>query len=340
MNFVRKTATKKTFFLFLRLIGLISCFFLVFYIIDINRMISLLKRLSLWVVFFALICELFRLLLTSIRWQLLNSDNLKQLSQWQYFRYIIIGSTFNLFMPGALGGDLARSVLVFRAVNKNRSANIFSILTDRIVGFSSIILLGIIACLITPRLPSRNHYLLYLLFLLAIFLCAIAMALSTKVINLFKKLLIKFGSYGEKFIDILTAWQGVVRFYLKNPKRVLLALSVCFPIHISWFIIVYILARNIGINISFLSISLVTSLVWVISAIPITFAGLGVRELSFVYLLSLQGISGEFATALSLQQFAIITLVAMIGIPFIWIGNVKQKSKCKAKINDVSGIII
>ncbi|MBN1225803.1 MAG: flippase-like domain-containing protein [Deltaproteobacteria bacterium] len=318
-----KVGFKNILVFFLRIIGLIGCFLLVFYIVDIKLLASSLNQLSGWVVLFALIIAFLRLWLVSIRWQLLNTDAAKQLSRWQYYRYMIISSTCNLFMPGALGGDIARSVLVFRTVETNRSANILAVLVDRIIGFTSIIMLGTIACLISPALPSRSHYLLFLLALIGFFLSALAIAVSSTLNHLLIKVLKQLGRWGRNLIDLINVWQGVIKFYHKNPKRMFLALLLCVPIHSSWFIIVYILARNIGIDIPFLSISMVTCLVWVISAVPLTFAGLGVRELSFVYLLSLQGITAEFATALSLHQFAIIVLVAMIGIPFIWIGNLK-----------------
>jgi len=314
---------------FLRLFALIGCFILVFYMVDINLLASSLKRLSGCVVLFALIIAFFRLWLISIRWQLLNTDSSNQLSRWQYYRYMIISSTCNLFMPGALGGDIARSVLVFRTVETNRSANILAVLIDRIIGFFSIIMLGTIACFIAPALPSRGKYLTFLFALILFFLLAFAIAVSPSLNNLFIKILKRLGRFGTKFIDLINVWQGVIKFYGENPQRVLSALLLCLPIHISWFIIVYILALTIGIPISFLSISMVTCLVWVISAVPLTFAGLGVRELSFVYLLSLQGISAEFSTALSLHQFTITALVALIGIPFICIGNLKPNYKGK-----------
>jgi uncharacterized protein (TIRG00374 family) len=149
------------------------------------------------------------------------------------------------------------------------------------------------------------------------------MAISNVLTNIVARLLRQLGRLGDKFIRLIKTWQEVIRYYSKNPLRIVFAFLLCIPIHILWFIIVYILSRSIGINISFLSISMITCIVWVISSLPLTFAGLGVRELSFVYLLSLQGISAEFATALSLSQFGIIVLVAMAGLPFFWIGNLK-----------------
>lgn len=322
-NIFESDLRKKILFFFLRLIGLIICFFLLLFFVDFNMLILSLKRLSGYIIVFALICAFFRLWLVSFRWRILNPDVVSQFKQWQYFRYIIISNIFNIFMPGALGGDIVRSLLVFRSVKKNRLANIFGILVDRFIGFCSIIMLGTMAFFFAPELSSRNQYLIILSIFIIVFLIIITIAISNSLTNIIVRLLRQLGRLGNKFISLIKIWQEVIRYYLKNPQNVFFAFLLCIPIHLLWFAIVYILSINIGINISFISISMITCIVWVITSLPLTFAGLGVRELSFVYLLSLQGISAESAAALSLYQFAIIVLVAMIGLPFIWIGNLK-----------------
>jgi len=76
MKDTTKKSSRTNFFLIsLRLIGLIVCLLLIFYIVDVNLLASSLKRLSGWVVIVALICAFVRLWLTSLRWQLLNSDS-------------------------------------------------------------------------------------------------------------------------------------------------------------------------------------------------------------------------------------------------------------------------
>ncbi|MBW2650907.1 MAG: flippase-like domain-containing protein, partial [Deltaproteobacteria bacterium] len=48
------------------------------------------------------------------RWKWLNSDRAGSFSIWNYVVYILSGNTFNLVMPGGLGGDFVRSVLVYK----------------------------------------------------------------------------------------------------------------------------------------------------------------------------------------------------------------------------------
>ena len=112
-----------------------------------------------------------------------------------------------------------------------------------------------------------------------------------------------------------------MEYFFANPRRVLAAAALCIPIHASWFLIMFLVASQIGIELSFLGISMVTAISWLVVALPISFGGIGVRELSFIYLLSLQGVSSEAAVVLGAVQSAIFLALAVLGIPFFLLGR-------------------
>ena len=59
------------------------------------------------------------------------------------------------------------------------------------------------------------------------------------------------------------------------------------------FIIVYLFSTALQIDLGFWLVCIITSLSALITSVPISFGGLGVRELSFVYLLGLYGVSAD-----------------------------------------------
>jgi uncharacterized membrane protein YbhN (UPF0104 family) len=129
------------------------------------------------------------------------------------------------------------------------------------------------------------------------------------------------GLFWRMLGSIFRAWQQSIEFYAAHPARVFGALLLCLPIHGCWFLIVYLLAGEIGVELSFLSLTMITALSWIVVAAPISFGGIGVRELSFVYLLSLQGIDAERALVLGAFQSAIFLARALIGVPLFWLGR-------------------
>ena len=56
-----------------------------------------------------------------------------------------MSSTFNLIMPGALGGDVVKAIWVSGDTSCNRARNVLSIFFDRAIGFLSLFILGLAA---------------------------------------------------------------------------------------------------------------------------------------------------------------------------------------------------
>lgn len=305
----------------LRLAVLAATLALLYALVDLSGLGERFARLSAWVIVGAVAICLARTWLTGLRWKLVNADASGQITHWQYFRYLMISYTFNLFMPGALGGDLARGVFVFKEVDRNRGSNVIAILVDRAIGLASILLMGALACVAAPQLPHRWTYMGILLVVIGLFAAAVVLAGSQLLRRIAAALFRRLGRAGQGGLRLLDVWHQALDYYKANPRRVAAALLLCAPIHVSWFVVSYLLALHIGIDISFLALATVTSLVWVASAVPITFSGIGVREISFVFLLGPLGVSAEAATAFGLSCFLTTVLLGLLGAPFVVLGR-------------------
>jgi hypothetical protein len=87
---------------------------------------------------------------------------------------------------------------------------------------------------------------------------------------------------------------------------------------------VYVLALGIGQNIPFLALLIYLPLITLVSTLPISISGLGVREGAFVLLLGLIGVRPETATAISLSWFVAVSAGSLIGL-FEYIRYKKEK---------------
>jgi uncharacterized protein (TIRG00374 family) len=128
---------------------------------------------------------------------------------------------------------------------------------------------------------------------------------------------------------VLETWKEALRFFKRNSHLLLTALLLCLPIHGLSFVTTYIIAKSLGIDVSFFDVSVVLSLVWVITAVPITISGAGVRELSMIFFLSLFGVQAEPATALSTYFYIVRLALGLIGLVFVFFGGVPPKKQCK-----------
>ncbi|MDH3275215.1 MAG: flippase-like domain-containing protein, partial [Gammaproteobacteria bacterium] len=305
----------------LRVIGLAASVLVLWYLGAWSEFSAIIQDIAPLILILALALAMISTWITSVRWRLLDPDLGKQMRGWDYFRYVMIGATANMFMPGALGGDAIRIALVAKDLDSHRGDAVAAIVADRWIGLFSIILLGTIACLGATGLEHRAELLSVLLAMDLAFLFGWIVATNTSLSNWLLGVVDRPGTLWRLLGSVFSAWQRSIEFYAAHPARVLGALTLCLPIHACWFLIVYLLALETGIDMSFLSLAMITALSWVIVAAPVSFGGVGVRELSFVYLLSLQGIDAERALVLGALQSAIFLVRAIIGVPLFWLGR-------------------
>ena len=75
----------------------------------------------------------------------------------------------------------------------------------------------------------------------------------------------------------------------------------------------YVLSYAAGVRINAIHFYILVPIISVIALLPISMAGLGIREASSKYFFSAVGMSGEIAVAISLLSFSIIVLLALAG---------------------------
>jgi len=300
--------------------------FLVRYI-DFRLVLNAIRRIPAWILLIIIPISLLRIWLNGIRWKICNTDSLQQLSDWDYFRYMMISTTFNQVMPGVLGGDFVKAVYIGSDVQTNKVRNVLSVLFDRIVGFISIVLLGLLAVGFSPLIDSRIKHKVFMFAFVGLLLFLLLVRLLRRV-DVAASRPLKGRAESKLGRMIRQGWvltMDILGYFLARPLIFVKALLLSFIIHISWFFINYYLALHLKINVTFFDISMISCLVWMITIIPLSIGGMGVRELSYIGLLSGYGVSAEQATALSVTVFSTMVIVAILGIPFIFTQRRKSK---------------
>jgi len=312
----RSKPGSKIFFI-IRLVILALSIAVLLRIVDFTQVFYTIGNTPWYILFILVAIGIIRTWLTAQRWQLLNPDLTGQLKSWHYFRFYMIANAFNLVMPGALGGDLIRTAYTLQEVKTKRIDNLIAIVADRFIGLLSILLLGTLALVLAPDLPRQSFF--YQIFgaLIAGFIFIVTIISNTRAINLMQSIGNRLGKVGQLLNRLLLVWKEALHFFKTHHRNLWAALLICLPVHFISFLSAYILARSLGINISFFNISLIIALVWLVTAIPLTLAGAGVRELSMIYLFSIYGVDAEPATALSIYIYLVSLLLGLIGLLFL-----------------------
>ena len=193
-----------------------------------------------------------------------------------------VGMFYNLFLPGGIGGDGYKAYLLNKKHNIKLSLIIQALLFDRVSGLVALIFLG---ALLFPFSSFEIMILFYLSIILIFITYPLFFLISKKL---------------DKFI-----------LYFKSTT--VLGLVVQILQLISALFIIYSLNSIVPI-IDFLVLFLISS---VVSVLPITVGGVGVRELTFLYGLKLIGYSPDIGVAFSFLFFFITMLSSLIGVAFL-----------------------
>ena len=309
---------KKTLLLFIKIFIALVALFILFHQVDMAKMEKLINKIPLSLLLICITIELFRILLVSIRWKSLSYAS-PQFSIFDYFRLSLIGITGNLIMPGSLGGDGVRVALVLEKV-KEKTAHAIAIVFDRIIGLFSITLLAVFSLIFFETQGGENIYLIVSISSVLVFTLLIFIVISDVPYIILGHFFKKWNSLYSFFNKL----KAGVSFYKNQPAIIIKAVILSFFIHIISIIICYILSQRLEINCTFTTFMIIIPLVWIITAIPLSLGGIGVREWSFVGLLSYQGVEAEKAVTLSLVLFLLTIITGLSGIPFIF--NTKKSN--------------
>jgi len=210
-------------------------------------------------------------------------------------KYTAIGYFFNLLAPGGLGGDAYRSIALGKAHNVI-VCSVTSVFVARILGLVALCLLFWLALPYAEQVPEQAiWFMAAATFLLLIFCLCI-------VFNPFN--LWKLKAFAEK-----------LREYKKYPLRLLAAMLGSLFMQILVVLMQVAVFKSVGISISLTFAFVIVSVTALITTIPISFNGIGIKEWSMLSLTA-YAINSEQLLASLLLGYSIIILQAVQGAIF------------------------
>lgn len=216
----------------------------------------------------------------------------------QYVRFYFIGMFFNLFGPSTLGGDLARGLAL--GAGGRRAVAINSVVFDRASGLTLLMALGAVALLVFPThgLPRP--------LVVSMMVAGIVLLAGWWMCPRLVRLLPpghRIRQHVER--DLAPFWRD------RGLLGRVAATSVVF--HLSQVVVQWVLARAAGAVVPFGYCLLYHPLISVISALPISIGGFGVREGGYLYFLGRIGVDRSVAVTIGLLWFTLTLLGGLVG---------------------------
>ena len=227
--------------------------------------------------------------LATVRWQVLLRIQGISFTWLRVFAIVMIGLFFNMFLPGLIGGDVMRLYFVFKLAPRRKTRATLSVAMDRLFGLLAIAFLAGVTLALRFRWFESAGPALHVAYLTLSLLgggiaCVIFLFLTVSF-GLLHKLPKRL-----PFRNAIIQSGEALKLYRSHSLAMIGAFIITIGSHVAYYVSYYCAARSLRAaapQIPSMSDMLsIMPLVNTITALPISFGGVGVRETLFQELLS------------------------------------------------------
>lgn len=293
--------------------------------IDIKQLFHafLQAKISFWALAFLLmVCEQ---VLMALSWNVLLQAKGYKIPLIRMFYIFLMGNFFGIMLPSSAGADAVKGYAVFKHIDDGIDTA-SSLILFRVMGVGVLLIIAAISVLGFSDLFAGDRIIFIVLGLLLLFGLFFLLLSLRAVRNLLKKSLnVKYiGKIGDIALKL---YDSIIDY--KNHRTALgKVLFISLGIQASRILAIYMIGLSIGITLSLKYYMIIVPIVIVVTLIPISLAGLGVRETIFIYLFKQIGFSSTAAFTLSILTFLIILLLSLAGgVIYLFKGFSPSKEK-------------
>ncbi len=277
-----------------------------------------LSQINLGWIAFALVITVVQIFIGALRWREISQLCQAPLTDLQAFRYNMIGAFFNQTLPSSIGGDAVRLWLVNRTGAGWRAAT-YSILTDRAIGLIALALIIVASLPWSYGMIADFNGRLALVF---VDFAALAGGLGFLLLGHLPWNWLKTW-WPTKHVHACSVIANKVIFDRRSgPKIAVLSLSI----HVLAVVIAWCAVRSIAAPADFEQIFLLIPPIMLITMMPISIAGWGVREATMMVAFGYAGLAQTDGTVVSILFGAVSFIVGCIG-GLVWIFSAEKTSK-------------
>jgi len=313
---------KKYYFFAVKLIITVLIFILLSKNIDWVSVGNVLINISIGAISLSIFIITFQNLLATFRWLVILkavetiAENKHSFPFWEAVRYFMAGLFLNQVLPSTVGGDGLRVWFMHQRGTDVHHAMV-SIVLERVLTLFGCLLLIFLTQPFYYLVPAEN--IMIWVFYLVFFGLAVGVAVVTIVGE--RICMISQWSFLMKITKLFT----LLKQYFIVPSKLVAPIVLSIGGFILMTIVVYIYALALGINESIWIFFVLCPPVFLLSALPISISGWGVREGAMIVALGYLGVSPEKSLAISIALGITIIIGALPGSMFLLRGAKKAK---------------
>lgn len=276
---------------------------LIFRNIEIKSVKEIILQANISLLFLAVVFQLISTLLAGYRWgQVMKKLNFGKRSDF-YMRSYFKGSFFNQGLPTSIGGDAVRVLDVAGNGHRKRDAFI-GVFIDRVLGLSGLLILNLIANYFLPELLPDNLFFIINLIVIAGLFGFISFIYIHKIKALNK---------GRVLNYILRVSEQLNKI-LHDKRSISFHLIIGVLIHLFSIVNIYLIGKSVGLEYDLLTMAVVVPPVILLTLIPISLAGWGIREGAMIGIFGLIGATQANVLSMSILYGIILIIASLPGL--------------------------
>jgi hypothetical protein len=246
---------------------------------------------SLWYFVLGLAAFTASQFIIAFRWWLLLRAQAIYIAAGATVRLHFLGLFYNNVMPGAVGGDLLKAWYVTKHTEK-RLAGALSVVVDRVIGLVGLVLMAVFTYLlfvhrplgepgeakpggVGPWLGQHKNLIFWLV-------VGIAAVLVVVLVQPYGRARLR--RVLHRGVGLLLEAKDAALVYCGKPLTMLWTMLLTFAAQSVVIVAFWLLGRNLGISAGLTHYLFIFPVTWVVGALPISIAGLGVVEAGTVAL--------------------------------------------------------
>lgn len=276
-----------------------------------NDFINILSNIKMIYLASAIAMHVAGIWLSTYRWQILLKTQNIIIPQGFLISSFLIGSFFNNILPTSIGGDIFRAIDISKKAEVTIGKSASVILIDRFSGIITAAIYAVIALFLGFATVGKTSYIIPVSIFFVLCIIIGFLVLNPSILRLDKLInRVKFLSkIREKLHEIYNTFQSFKKYKLALVEAMLFSFALQLAVIASY----YFAAKSVNIELSFASFIFIVPIVSIISFLPISIGGAGLRENSTVLLMVALGAAKSQSTVCSLIIFAIIMGMGIIG---------------------------
>lgn len=286
-----------------RVVVTLGLFWLIFRSVDVHELLDSYRDIVPRLLLLGVVFQMLSTTLAAYRWYLVMRPLGYEQGFGFYLKSYFKGTFFNQGLPTSIGGDAVRVLDVARLGERKRDAFV-GVFIDRVLGLVGLLLLNLVVNLFNPALLPHGLFL---------------------TINL----LISLGLLGFLVLYLLQHWQlltrwRLTRFFFKISQHLAMVLAtprqsagqllLSVAVHFLSMLAIFLIGRSVELNFSLTTYLVLVPPAILLTLIPLSLAGWGIREGALIGLFTLLGADKVTVLSMSILYGMVLIVASLPGL--------------------------